>query len=75
MLGKKRLVGFYKFNEGREFLAEILLHCSHLRGLKRLPGIPSAFKEETAGDTPAATTFRLTQPPLQLPRSCIVSGL
>src|SRR4029077_19722671 len=40
---EKRLVGFYDFNEGQEFLVEILLRCSHPRGLKRLPGIPSAF--------------------------------
>ena len=30
---------------------------------------------QTAGVTPAATTLRLTQPPLELPSSCIITGL
>src|SRR5438309_1782720 len=36
-------VSFRSWDDKQGSLVEILLRCSHLRGLKRLPGIPSAF--------------------------------
>src|SRR6266487_2715141 len=36
-------VPFRSWDDKQGSLVEILLRCSHLRGLKRLPGIPSAF--------------------------------
>src|SRR6266487_4139603 len=36
-------VSFRSWDDKQGSLVEILLRCSHLRGLKPLPGIPSAF--------------------------------
>src|SRR6266550_709209 len=36
-------VSFRSWDDKQGSLVEILLRCSHLRGPKRLPGIPSAF--------------------------------